>query len=287
MYLTRVVATALLLLAHPLRALRSCASETSYLRATLIRRLLEVICRNRSFKRRLPLEFGRTPLYVSPDAQLKYLTPRRMAFDEGLLRLAFEQVTLGTVVWDIGASIGVFSVCAAVRAGESGYVLAVEPDEWSANLLRKSASLPQNRNLRIAVLTGAAWNARGTQILTIAARGRASNALEAAGGRNQMGGARERVSVQATTLDSLLAEYPQPDLVKIDVEGAERQVLEGASRVLTEVRPRIYIEVGAALAEGITALLHAHNYALFDPSLPNWRHRQLARCVFNTLAIPC
>jgi FkbM family methyltransferase len=50
-------------------------------------------------------------------------------------------------------------------------------------------------------------------------------------------------SVPATTLDVELTAGPAPDLVKIDVEGAEEEVLNGAKHLLQEVRPTILCEV--------------------------------------------
>jgi precorrin-6B methylase 2 len=60
--------------------------------------------------------------------------------DPALLRLAAEVVGPGDTVWDIGASLGLFSIAAAVAAGPAGHVLAVEPDTALVRLLRRSAT---------------------------------------------------------------------------------------------------------------------------------------------------
>jgi FkbM family methyltransferase len=52
-----------------------------------------------------------------------------------------------------------------------------------------------------------------------------------------MGGVEEQYLVAAYNLDWLLSKLPVPDIVKIDVEGAELEVLSNQVRMLTEVRP--------------------------------------------------
>ena len=53
-----------------------------------------------------------------------------------------------------------------------------------------------------------------------------------------------------------------PDIIKIDVEGAEFEVLEGASRALTEFHPTIFLEIhGTQLRADCRALLSAKGYS--------------------------
>jgi FkbM family methyltransferase len=251
----------------------------------MLRAIAEKLGRRRVFKRRLPSEFGGTPLYVSPDAQLKHLRLGLDAFDADLLRIASEETEPNSTIWDIGANVGVFAFAAASRALPGGYVLAVEPDGWLASIIRKSASLPENSRFAVQVLAAAVSDKVGTSTLLIAERGRASNALQGVG-RDQMGGVRDRVAVPTVTLDHLLNSYPMPNFLKIDVEGAEYQVLQGATRMLSDVRPKIYVEVGSELSDLMTARLREHHYALLDPLSPKGRRTSMAKCAFNTLAVP-
>ena len=91
-------------------------------------------------KRRLPSRFRHTPLYVTPDSQLKYLKYGEDAFDAALLKIIDEYICEDSVVWDIGANVGVFSLGAASIA-KKGSVLAVEADTWLASLISKSLLL--------------------------------------------------------------------------------------------------------------------------------------------------
>lgn len=245
----------------------------------MLRTLVERLSRNRILKRRLPSTFGSTPIFVSPDSQLKYLKPGPQAFDLDLLRVAHAYIREQSIVWDIGANVGVFAFAAASIA-RKGSVLAVEPDIWLAQLIRKSAALAENLSLTVQVIPAAVSARNGIASLLIAKRGRASSCLESAGGRSQMGGVRDTVLVPTLTMDTLLDSGTAPTFVKIDVEGAEVQVLQSAKKLLSEVRPLLYIEVGEESATEATRLLQEAGYLLFDGVKP------IARCCFNTMAIP-
>jgi hypothetical protein len=76
----------------------------------MLRTLAERLSRGKFLKRTLPSRFGQAPLYVSPDAQLKYLKFGDDAFDAELLKVIDEYIPEESVVWDIGANVGVFSI---------------------------------------------------------------------------------------------------------------------------------------------------------------------------------
>src|SRR5437764_9039310 len=104
-----------------------------------IRGIVERFGRRVVFKRRLPAEFGRLAVLVSPEAGLKFWRRDLSKTDPLLLRACRELVRPGDVVWDIGANVGLFSFAAAALAGPHGRVLAVEADTWLVDLLRRSA----------------------------------------------------------------------------------------------------------------------------------------------------
>ena len=246
----------------------------------MIRRLAELLARGRRFRRRIRVAGQLAPIWVSPDAQLKYLKPGERAFDRDLLELAEQRLGPDDVVWDVGANIGSFSVAAATVA-ISGEVIAIEADSWLAELLQRTAAEPFFGG-RLKVVHCAAAAEAGEARFVISARGRASNALEVGGGRSPMVRAREIVMVPTLPLDDLLDQLAAPTFVKIDVEGAELLVLRGASRLLSEIRPRIYVEVDQRLAGEVMALLVTANYAAFDPRTGE----RLEHCLENTLFEP-
>ena len=222
----------------------------------MLRRLAEGWARGRRVRRTLP---DGTPLYVSPDAQLKYLRGR---FDADLVALARDRVGPDSAVWDIGANCGVF----AFSCGHARQVVAVEADPFLANLLLESRALNQ---VAVTIVAAAISDAAGLASFSIAARGRASNHLTAAGGHSQTGGERARLTVPTITLDTLLDNCGPPTLVKIDVEGAEEAVLRGATRLLRNIRPAIYLEIPPG-ETATRALLEAAGYRLTTIAEMNW-----------------
>jgi FkbM family methyltransferase len=252
----------------------------------MLRKLAERLSRGKAFKRRLPPQFGNTPIFVSPDAQLKYMKITNAAFDTELLNIACKYINEGDTVWDVGANIGVFSLAAASIVGPQGYVLAVEPDIWLANLIRRSINLPENQDLHIDVLSTAISDKTGIATFLIARRGRAANTL-ALTDRNSvvMGGIREKHLVTTVILDSLLDVSPPPNFIKIDVEGAEFYVLTGASQILSKIRPIIYCEVSPGNAMEIANIFKSAEYELFKVT-SSGEKLPIEICDFNTLACP-
>jgi FkbM family methyltransferase len=251
-----------------------------------LRRLAEGFSRGVVLRRHLPGDFQRLPLYVTPEAGLRHWAGVS-GVDGHLLRMARELVRPGSVVWDVGANVGLFALSAAARATPSGFVLAIEPDIWLSHLIDRSSREIAQKKLAAApvrVLCASASNRLGVSELEIAQRARASNHLHGISGSTQAGGHRYLQPTVSVTLDSLLDFFAAPNVLKIDVESHEAEVLRGAVRLLENARPVILCEVDPKNADAVSKLLHERNYQLFgageDP------HPLIQRAWWNTLAVP-
>ena len=160
--------------------------------------------------------------------------------DPVVLRLVAETVRPGDTVWDIGANVGLFSFAAAVAAGPDGRVLSVEADTVLVGLLRRSAAAG-TRHAPVEVLPAAVAEECGVARFCIAKRNRSTSHLDGFG-TTQTGGIRATELVPTIALDWLASHFPPPDVIKIDVEGAEVGVLSGGPAVL-RAHPRIICEV--------------------------------------------
>jgi len=250
----------------------------------MIRHLLERLSRNKAFRRRLPAQFGDRPIYLSADSALSYLKPQWANASASLLSAAAKYASGASAVWDIGGNCGVFTVAAAHVAQRDAEILAVEADPFLASLLQRSANDLNNADKKIHVLCAAASDQQGLARFLVAERGRSSSSLQQSGHRSQAGGTRYEQYVPTITLDGLLAHFARPDLIKIDVEGAETLVLKGAQKILKIVRPLLYVEVGADQNADVTTLLRNHGYRLFNGDSTD--EAAMDRCAFNTLAVP-
>lgn len=251
----------------------------------MFRRWAERVTRQSSFCRRLPSEFGKAPIYVSPGAGLRYLFRPMAQIDKPLFSLASRFVQPGDTVWDVGANVGLFSFSAAHRAGPSGQVIAFEPDAWLLQLLRRSASLQPQHSAPVQIVPAAVASACDLRHFNIARRSRATNFLSGYGS-TQTGGVSERHTVVALSLDWLAPRLPRPDVVKIDVEGAELEVLQGALELLNDVRPLLLCEVCGERSAEVTALLRAYGYRLYDGESTVDAPCEVDAAPWSTIAIP-
>ena len=146
----------------------------------------------------------------------------------------------GDVFYDIGANAGYFTLIGARLVGSRGAVVAFEPVSTNVETLRRH--LVWNRVRNATVVAAAVANADG-EVDFIASRnsemGHLANAMsdDAAGGR--------ATRVPSVTIDALVADgrIPPPDVLKLDVEGAELMVLEGSRETLRRYRPRVLVEL--------------------------------------------
>jgi FkbM family methyltransferase len=144
----------------------------------------------------------------------------------------------GTFV-DVGASVGFFSLLAGRLVGPDGLVLAFEPQPDAASSLWRNARL--NNLSMVEVVEAAVGSLSGEGLLRGIGKATAHMVDDAKRGA---------LSVKITTLDERVGERPKtPVVVKIDVEGLERDVLAGMGRLLDSFSPVLVVETHGTAAE--------------------------------------
>lgn len=133
------------------------------------------------------------------------------------------EVDPSDIVLDVGAWVGWFTVPAAKRAGKGGLVIAVEPEPKNLAFLKANVSTLSN----VRVVEKCAWRCKKRIKLYL---DRSTTQHSAVIPPTPTG----YIWVQADTLDNVVSELGvnKVNFIKIDVEGAELEVLEGAERVL-------------------------------------------------------
>ncbi|HJQ70379.1 MAG TPA: FkbM family methyltransferase [Blastocatellia bacterium] len=205
--------------------------------------------------------------------------------DPALFNLAKEFVHKDSVIWDVGANVGLFSFSSAYLAGPKGLVVAVEPDICLVQLLRRSSLSQSASSAPVHVIPAAVAQSVDLRTFHIAARSRSTNSLNGYGS-TQTGGIAEKQLVVTVSLDWLSERYPLPDVLKVDVEGAEIEVLKGAESLLGKKRPALICEVTAETSPEVTTLLLSKGYLLYDGDTPREERKQLSSAPWNTIAIP-
>jgi FkbM family methyltransferase len=189
---------------------------------------------------------GRSPVFeLVPGARLR--VPSDMRFTSVtayLLRDAVEPelnylqdfVRPGDVFIDVGANIGLFTLKAAPRAAR---VVAVEPGEEARRQLDANVAL--NGFTNVALVPKALSDAPGRAALFHNPLGHDPQAFSLISDGTDS----ETETVELTTLDLLVRELglPRVDCIKIDVEGAEGQVIAGAGETLAAYHPTVIFEM--------------------------------------------
>lgn len=168
----------------------------------------------------------------------------------------------GDIAFDVGANIGLFSLVLAQAVGSSGRVIAFEP--LPSNAERAEANLNFNRLSNARVLVTAVGSEDGVVQLNMA-EDPAYPSIQCVA-ENQ--GTGQFLRVPITRLDTVWRQMGSPSVkcVKIDVEGAELDVLQGATDLLVSCRPLLILEANGedALAR-LQHALGAVSYRLWQP----------------------
>ena len=165
--------------------------------------------------------------------------------------LLTEVLRPGSVYYDAGANVGFFAVIAARLVGPSGKVVCFEPLPDNARQIEYNATL--NGFSNITVCRDALGGSDRTEIFQTSAEPTWGMLSAVGKPPDQASG---QISVSVRTLDSLRAssDFPPPDVIKIDIEGAEAEALMGASITLREHRPILVIELHRTNAAVIAVL---------------------------------
>ncbi len=159
----------------------------------------------------------------------------------------------GTIVCDIGANAGFYSLALSRLAGAKGRVIAFEPLRRNIEKIERHLALNQIRNIELhqcalSDVTGFVHFEEGDSDFT----GRISDETNS-------------IKVQSIRLDDFLREHSlgDPALLKIDVEGAEARVLSGAANLIRRARPTLFVALhGAEQRHACFDLLRGANYQI-------------------------
>jgi FkbM family methyltransferase len=165
----------------------------------------------------------------------------RGSYESAESELFARLVKPGMTVVDVGANVGYYTVLASRLVGPAGRVLAFEPEPRSHALLARNVAENGCANVRLFAV---ALSERGGEAVLFADRENLGTpSLVRA---NVDGDAAAAVTVATATLDETLAEAlgeAPVDLLKIDVQGAEKLVLAGADRLLRQPGLQLLLEL--------------------------------------------
>jgi FkbM family methyltransferase len=154
-------------------------------------------------------------------------------FSEGEVEIFTHFVQRGAIVLDVGANIGAHTVPLAQLTGPGGVVVAFEPQPALHQIL--CANLALNSIPNAVTYAMALGSCQGSCQIPVLDYAQACNF-----GGVSMDMVTEGETVPLSKLDDF--QLQRVDFIKLDVEGFESQVLEGATETIQRCRPIMYVE---------------------------------------------
>jgi FkbM family methyltransferase len=160
----------------------------------------------------------------------------------------------GEIFLDVGAHIGKYTLRAAKTVGDEGLVVAIEAHPLNYQTLKKNIDLNKSQN--VIALNLAAWK-EDCKLKFFLGSASGWHSAKADSGCGSL-------EVDARTMDHVLEKLGVglANWVKIDVEGAEYEVLCGLEETITKNRPKIVVEVFCQNIYKVKRFLMNHGYEL-------------------------
>ncbi len=218
------------------------------------------------------------------EVMLKY----QKSFEYSTLKLFEELLNPGDVVLDIGANSGLYSIFYSQLVGESGKVFSFEPDAATFKILQENIELNNCQNIQAfnfalsdkeCFIEMVDYEPPDLKLAETDSFKYIREISEDEKGKVQTG-------IKAFPLDELssLAHLEKVDVIKIDVEGAELLVLQGAKNLLKKHKPIIVFELSTEWARRFNykpyealVLLHELGFEMEEYDLQQWIARPLKK----------
>lgn len=185
-------------------------------------------------------------------------------FEESEVALVKKHIRKDDVVIDIGANIGYYTLLFAKMVGETGKVIAFEPDPTNFELLKKNVSINNYQN--VTLVQKAVAESKKQVKLFLCEENKGMHRIYPSLCCNNS------IDIETMSLDDFLSSYNDKiTFIKMDIEGAEFMALRGMKNTIKQHRPKLMTEFSpAALFEsGIKPqeyldLLIDYGYSIFD-----------------------
>lgn len=194
-----------------------------------------------------------------------------------------EEIHEGDIVIDVGANIGYYTLIFAQLVGSSGKVFAFEPESKNFEILKKNIEI--NNYPNIVAEQKIVSDKSGIVKLFIAEHGIVGHRI------NQQKSSQKFIEVESIILDNYIKKLNldnKINFIKIDVEGSEPKVLEGAKEIMqksnqlkifTEFNREAVEEYGIEPKEMID-LFYRNGFKIY---LPNYKENKINLTNVNEL----
>jgi FkbM family methyltransferase len=209
------------------------------------------------------------------------LTLRRLfgQYEKEKRKILNRYLQTGMTFVDIGANLGDYSLIAARLVGQTGKVIAFEPDPSNYGWLKKTI---EKNGLKNVEIRQEALSDRDGQATLFLGETSGWHTLK----QGQLSSEKGEVLVRTKRLDSMMLE--RLDIVKVDVEGAEFEVLQGAKEQIRKHKPVLFIDLHPTMGADIRGSLNTLrelDYAIYGIN-SRGGFRAYADHILEIVAIP-
>ena len=191
------------------------------------------------------LPSGATITYNIKQSGVGYYLENFNLFEPYITTILLSYLKKGDTFIDVGANIGYYTILAGKAIGPNGSVLAIEPEPINLKYLRQNISQNQLTNAKVIASVASSIHGQVKLYLSPVSSGEHSLLRKTT----------KYIEVEAQTLDDLVInDGLKPRLIKIDVEGAEMNVLAGAKKTIASFKPVIIFEYSGQYTETIFSL---------------------------------
>ena len=176
----------------------------------------------------------------------------------------------GDVFIDVGANFGFHTILASRLVGNTGHIAAFEPSPENLKILRYHCRVNSLKNVKVYPDAVGDNPNSSVEFVLVDGGKHSSNSLTISGDVPHLSESQKTViNVPMTTLDDFCQSHQIfPNLIKIDVEGAELLVLQGARKIIEQNRPNIIIGIHpfwmpeGQIPENVIDFFNSYNYKI-------------------------
>ena len=153
--------------------------------------------------------------------------------------IMLRQLNLNSVVVDVGANIGYYTLQMALKTNK---VYAIEPDKECFEILKKNVK--ENNLKNVVLINKAASDKKEKKFLVRDEKNQGNSKIQSTPNPsfNKEGDTNKRDLIMAETLDNILINEQKISLIKIDTQGFEPKVIEGARKIIKRDEPTLFLE---------------------------------------------
>jgi len=156
---------------------------------------------------------------------------------------------------DVGANIGKYSIILGKKLKDNGQVISIEPEPRNFEILNKNIKLNNLKN--VTAINNGLYSKKGKLDFYL------TSEKSGDGAHSLIKKTNNKIQIKVDTLDNIIKEKGLKDikLIKIDVEGAEANVLKGAKKTLKKYHPKLIFEAwDETYFKKIKNILDKYNY---------------------------